>query len=537
MFGRRRKDTQTESGAAHEAPRRAAPRSPGEAIKPAMASPPPPRIRKPRGGLLSTLSGLFSFLAVLALGALIALGLVAQQAGSPGPLDAEQVVVIPPNTGTAAIADILQREGVIDKPMLFQVATVLNQKRGQLKAGEYLFRARTSVNEAIDVISQGRSILHSVTIPEGRTSYQIVQILLENDVLTGEIAEVPPEGSLMPDTYKFERGAPRAQILQAMARAQERELARIWGRRAEGLPLSSPEELVILASIVEKETGVADERPRVAGVFINRLNQGMRLQSDPTIVYGLVGGLGTLGRGIRRSEITQATDYNTYVIDGLPPGPIANPGRAAMEAVANPSRTRDLFFVANGTGGHTFSETYDEHRRAVFRWRQIERERATGAGPGGVDRLEEPLDAPEQRGDATPAGEPGVDYARLAPLPDFMRETAAQDRAEQDRAAQDQAARDLALMEAARDAALEAARLRMAGGAAVVRDAALVGRTLDVSEGTALDPLRYTNFDLNSPQLVPELEPLPGEQRPGATPARRAGVTAPDFLPPRPVRP
>ncbi|MCG6122365.1 MAG: endolytic transglycosylase MltG [Microvirga sp.] len=530
MFGRRKKTNDSEAGVANEAPRRAAPRSPGEAIKPSMASPPPPRIRKPRGGLLSTLSGLFSFFAVLALAALVGLVLLSQQASAPGPLDAEQVVTIPTNTGTAGIADILQREGVIDKPMLFQVATVLNQKRGQLKAGEFVFRAGASVNEVIDVIAQGRSILHSVTIPEGRTSHQIVEILKANEILTGEIAEIPPEGSLMPDTYKFERGAPRAQILQAMARAQERELARIWERRAEDLPLGSPEELVILASIVEKETGRADERPLVAGVFVNRLNQGMRLQSDPTIVYGLVGGLGTLGRGIRRSEITQPTDYNTYVIDGLPPGPIANPGRAAMEAVANPSRTRSLFFVADGTGGHSFSETYDEHRRAVSRWRQIERERAVGSEE--VDRIEEPLDALEQRGDAAPVDGPMQDYARLAPLPDFMRradgpEPTAQELEQE--LAQELARQRERILE--RDVAL--------ANAGRVRDAGLVGRTLDVSEGTALDPLRHANFDLNSPQTVPELAPLPGEESaPGApAAASRASLSAPAFLPPRPVRP
>jgi UPF0755 protein len=276
----------------------------------------------------------------------------------------------------------------------------------------------------------------------------------------------------------------RQQIIDTMTQAQQATLARIWDRRVADLPIKSPEELVILASIVERETGRADERPRVAGVFINRLRQNMRLQSDPTIVYGLVGGQGTLGRGIRRSEITQPTDYNTYVINGLPPGPIANPGRAAMEAVANPSRTSDLFFVADGTGGHAFSQTYEKHRRNVARWRQIESGRST-PGADQVDPAD--ADAADQRGDL-PIPSPAIGYAS-------------------------------------------------AGGTQLVRDASLVGRQADVSEGTALDPLRNRSFDLDSPHTVPDLEPLPGEE--GGAPSRTASGAAfapPDFLPPRPER-
>jgi len=473
MFGRR-KATDPNAMAhgaertGHDGPQRVSPRSPGEAIKPAMAPPPPTRIRKPRGGLLSTLSGLFSFFAVLCIAAVIALVFVAGQASTPGPLDEDQVVVIPRNTGTAGIADILEREGVIEQPLLFQIATLLNGQRGNLKAGEYVFRANTSINEAVEIIAQGRALLHSVTIPEGLTSYQIVNLLNENEILSGEIQEIPEEGSLMPDTYRFERGMERTQIIQAMMRAQERELARIWDRRADDLPIETPEELVILASIVEKETGRADERPRVAGVFINRLNRGMRLQSDPTIVYGLVGGQGTLGRGIRRSEITEATPYNTYVIEGLPPGPIANPGRAAMEAVASPSRTNELFFVADGTGGHTFSENYDQHRRAVGRWREIERDRRDA---DQIDRIDEADEVLEREG-ALPRDDSTATVA-------------------------------------------EASSAAMPEAFSRVRDPGRIGRSVDASEGTALDPLGYSGFDLNAPQVVPVLEPLPGEEGAG----------------------
>jgi UPF0755 protein len=487
MFGRRKiRPDATEAANASSEPPRIAPRSPSEVIKPAMAPPPPIRVRKPRGGLLSTLSGVFSFFAVLALGVLLAFILIAQQAGTPGPLNADRVVVVPRNTGTSQIAEILAREGVIDKPLLFQLTTVINRQRGQLKAGEFVFRANTSISEAINILSEGRALLHSVTIPEGRTSYQIVEILRGNEILSGEIADVPPEGSLLPDTYKFERGMTRQQIIDTMTQAQRATLQRIWERRVPDLPFETPEELVILASIVERETGRADERPLVAGVFINRLRQNMRLQSDPTIVYGLVGGQGTLGRGIRRSEITQPTDYNTYVINGLPPGPIANPGRAAMEAVANPSRTSDLFFVADGTGGHAFSETYEQHRRNVARWRQIESDR----GSREADQID-PVDADagEQRGDLLDPSAP-LSFGATATT------------------------------------------------GALVRDASLVGRQLDVSEGTALDPLRNRTFSLDSPQLVPDIESLPGEG--GAAPVRAAGtarLAAPDFLPPRPERP
>jgi UPF0755 protein len=197
----------------------------------------------------------------------------------------------------------------------------------------------------------------------------------ENETLEGEMPEeIPAEGSIMPDTYPFQRGTTRIELIEQMRRQQSRFLAEIWERRIDGLPLASPEEMVILASIVEKETGKADERPRVASVFINRLNKGMRLQSDPTIIYGIFGGEGKPSdRPIYKSDIQGKTAYNTYQIDGLPPTPIGNPGRASLEAVANPSRTDDLFFVADGTGGHVFAKTLAEHEANVKRWRAIEK--------------------------------------------------------------------------------------------------------------------------------------------------------------------
>jgi UPF0755 protein len=193
-------------------------------------------------------------------------------------------------------------------------------------------------------------------------------------VLTGNIREIPREGTLLPETYRFTRGTTREQVIQRMQQAQRRAVQEIWERRNPDLPVRTLEQFVVLASIVEKETGKPDERTRVAAVFVNRLNKKMKLQSDPTIIYGLVGGKGTLGRPIMRREIDQPTPYNTYVIDGLPPGPIANPGRASLEAAANPARTKELYFVADGTGGHAFADNYEVHQRNVARLRALERD-------------------------------------------------------------------------------------------------------------------------------------------------------------------
>jgi UPF0755 protein len=224
----------------------------------------------------------------------------------------------------------------------------------------------------VDTIMEGKVVQHNLTIAEGLTSEQIIARLLQNDALAGPIREVPREGTLLPETYKFTRGTSRESVIARMQATAQQALAEAWQKRAEGLPLKSPEELLILASIVEKETGRPDERTRVSAVFHNRLKQKMRLQSDPTIIYGLTGGKGSLGRPILESEIRQPTPYNTYVIDGLPPGPIANPGRASLEAAANPARTKEIYFVADGTGGHVFSENYEQHQRNVAKLRAIE---------------------------------------------------------------------------------------------------------------------------------------------------------------------
>ena len=291
----------------------------------------------------------------------------------PGPLAADKVVNVP-RGGIRDTADLLMREGVIDQPYLFIAGALLLKAQNELKYGEYQFAKNASLRDVVDTIIEGKVVQHAFTVAEGLTSDQIVQRLVDNDVLSGNIRDVPREGTLLPETYRFTRGTTREQMIQRMQQAQQRAVQEIWERRSSDLPIRTPEQLVTLASIIEKETGKPEERTRVAAVFVNRLRQKMKLQSDPTIIYGLVGGKGSLGRPIQRSEIEQPTPYNTYVIDGLPPGPIANPGRASLEAAANPARTKELFFVADGTGGHAFADNYEQHQKNVARLRAIEQQ-------------------------------------------------------------------------------------------------------------------------------------------------------------------
>lgn len=303
-----------------------------------------------------------------------------QRFDAAGPLADDKVVNIPRGLGIRDIADVLQREGVIDQPYIFMGGVIALKARGELKYGEYQFSKHASVADVVDTIIEGKVVQHAFTVPEGLTSEQIVARLLENTALTGQIKEIPREGTLLPETYRFTRGMTREQIIQRMQQAHRRVLQDVWERRMPDLPVKTPEQLVTLASIVEKETGRPDERTRVAAVFVNRLKTKMRLQSDPTIIYGLTGGKGSLGRPIQKNEIEQPTPYNTYVIDGLPPGPIANPGRASLEAAANPARTKEIYFVADGSGGHVFSDNYTEHQKNVARLRGLEHSNGNQSG-------------------------------------------------------------------------------------------------------------------------------------------------------------
>src|ERR1700726_319087 len=351
------------------------PRSPRAALEPERVPPPPKRSARARNPFVVFGNAVITIVLVLMIGAGGIYVYGKQKIEAPGPLQEDKVVNIPARAGMTDIADILQREGVIDNNRWAFIGSVFALKaRSELKPGEYLFQKNASLRDVIGTIVEGKVVQHAVTVPEGLTSEQIVARLSENDIFAGSVREIPREGTLLPETYKFPRGTTRDQVIARMQQAQKRVLAEIWERRNPDIPIKTPDQLVALASIVEKETGKADERSRVAAVFVNRLRQKIKLQSDPTIIYGLVGGKGTLGRPIKRSEIMQPSPYNTYVIEGLPPGPIANPGRASLEATANPARTRDLYFVADGTGGHAFTETYDQHLKNVAKLRATEKQ-------------------------------------------------------------------------------------------------------------------------------------------------------------------
>jgi UPF0755 protein len=357
------------------------PRSPRAALEPERVPLPSRHSRRVRHPIIVVGNAIFTVLVVVSIAVGAGLFLGKQRFEAPGPLPEDKVVNIPRGLGIRDIADLLQREGVVDQPYIFMGGVIVLKARGELKYGEYQFTKGSSVADVVDTIVEGRVVQHAFTVPEGLTSEQIVARLLETDVLTGQIKEIPREGTLLPETYKFTRGMTREQIIQRMQQAHRRVLQEVWEHRMQDLPVKTPEQLVTLASIVEKETGRPDERTRVAAVFVNRLKSRMRLQSDPTIIYGLTGGKGSLGRPILKSEIEQPTPYNTYVVDGLPPGPIANPGRASLEAAANPARTKELYFVADGAGGHVFSDNYAEHQKNVTRLRGKEHNGTSSVSP------------------------------------------------------------------------------------------------------------------------------------------------------------
>ena len=319
--------------------------------------------------------------------------------GPTAPSGDETVVVLRSGAGVAEIAGVLAEAGVIRSATGFRVAAQLTGADRDLRAGEYRIESQASLAEVIQTLRTGDVARHFVTIPEGWSVAQAIDILNDEGVLTGEITEIPAEGSLMPDTYEVTRGESRQAVIERMQSAQAAVIAELWPGRAQGLPFSTPEQAVVLASIVEKETGQADERRQVAAVFVNRLRLGMRLESDPTIIYGITQGR-PLGRGLRRSEIDRPTDWNTYQIDGLPPTPIANPGRDAIAAMLNPPNSRNLFFVADGSGGHAFAETYQQHLQNVARWRTIEQEQASSQTPS-VTPPAEPQTVPSTPSEAT----------------------------------------------------------------------------------------------------------------------------------------
>lgn len=378
------------TGRRPDGPQTIVPRSANDVLRPEIGTPPPKRSRGSRNQFVVFLNFLVTTIFFVAIAAVVAAYFGKRSFEAPGPAATASVVQIKEGTGTQEIANQLERRGLISDARVFLIGTRAFGGKESLKAGEYEIKAHASMRDIMNVLQSGRSILYSLTIPEGLTVEQALERIRDHEALSGEMrAEMPMEGSLAADTQRFTRGTSREQIVKKLLADQKALVEEIWARRTNDLPLAGIDEFVTLASIVEKETGIADERSRVAAVFINRLNKGMRLQSDPTILYGLYGGKGKpADKPITQSDLKKQTPYNTYLINGLPPTPIANPGRAALEAVANPSKTDDLYFVADGTGGHVFAKTLDEHNENVARWREIEKKKAEQAGADGAEGAE-----------------------------------------------------------------------------------------------------------------------------------------------------
>ncbi|MBX4997707.1 endolytic transglycosylase MltG [Rhizobium lentis] len=379
------------------------PKSPNEALRPERVPEPPKRSKNARSQIVLFLNFIMTMAVLVCVVAVIAFYYATSTYQGPGPLQTNTNFIVRNGAGLAEIASNLERNSIISDARIFRYLTATHLSAGEsLKAGEYEIKARASMSDIMELLKSGKSILYSVSFPEGLTVRQMFDRLLQDPVLEGDLpAALPAEGSLRPDTYKFSRGTKRAEIIEQMAAAQQKLVDQIWDKRDSTLPLRSKEEFVTLASIVEKETGVPDERAHVASVFLNRLGKGMRLQSDPTIIYGLFGGEGKpADRPIYQSDLKRDTPYNTYVIKGLPPTPIANPGKDALEAVANPWKTQDLYFVADGTGGHVFAATLEEHNANVKRWRKLEADK--GSDPNIVV-------------DGQPEEQPGENGASVVP--------------------------------------------------------------------------------------------------------------------------
>jgi UPF0755 protein len=361
-------------------------RSPAEEIEPTRAPKRPKGRRLKKGskqmrGFTRLLSGILTLLFIVLMVVASGLAWFHHSANSVGPLKDTRTIVIPSGDSTRMIADRLEQLGVISGQTVFlaqvmsqeAVARITRQPGRHMKAGEYELPAGISVRGVIDKLTEGRSLLYSVTLPEGLTSHEVVRRLLKDENLSGDIAEIPAEGALLPETFRVPRNTPRSQVVSMLNQELTKYLAAQWQGRAPDLPLKTQAEALVLASIVEKESGPKDEPARIAGVFINRLRRGIRLQSDPTILYGKYGPKVQWGSKIFRSDIDRRTAFNTYQINGLPPTPICNPGRRSIAAVMNPAATDDLYFVANGQGGHIFSKTLKDHERAVKDWRKIEK--------------------------------------------------------------------------------------------------------------------------------------------------------------------
>jgi peptidoglycan lytic transglycosylase G len=296
---------------------------------------------------------------------------------NPGPLTESRTIIIPRGSGVDDIAHQLWHAGILGDPYSFILGVRIDGNAPRLRSGEYAFAARVAPRDAAGELASGHTVIRRLTVPEGLTTAQVLALIQTAEGLEGEIGPTPAEGALLPETFFYTWGDSRRQVVARAERAMSETVAQLWANRAPNLPLRTPEEAVILASIVEKETALPAERPHVAGVFLNRLKQSMRLQADPTVIYGLTHGQGPLDRPLTHVDLESTSKWNTYTIDGLPPTPIDNPGRASLEAVMQPADTDDLYFVADGMGRHVFAKTLAEHNRNVARLREVERRSQT----------------------------------------------------------------------------------------------------------------------------------------------------------------
>nr|WP_278526535.1 endolytic transglycosylase MltG [Brucella anthropi] len=354
------------------------PKSASEALRPEPGTPPPrKRSRHARSQIVVFMNFMLSLIVLVLLGASALFYFGKMQFDGQGPLTAETTFLVKRGAGIAEVSNSLENRDIVSDARIFRYGMRTLGHENDLKAGEYAIPAGASMRDVMNILISGKSIMYPLTIPEGLTVKQIFDRISADPTLVGDMPkDMPPEGSLFTDTLNFTRGTTRSEIIDRMVASQKKLVDEAWAKRNPDLPVKDRNEFVTLASIVEKETGIASERPHVASVFVNRLKKGMRIQSDPTIIYGLFGGAGKPSdRPIFKSDIEKPTPYNTYVINGLPPTPIANPGRAALEAVANPLDTEDLYFVADGTGGHVFSKTLQEHNANVRKWRSVEQQK------------------------------------------------------------------------------------------------------------------------------------------------------------------
>jgi len=354
------------------------PKSASEALRPEPGTPPPrKRSRHARSQIVVFMNFMLSLVVLVLLGASALFYFGKMQFDGQGPLTAETTFLVKRGAGIAEVSNSLENREIVSDARIFRYGMRTLGHENDLKAGEYAIPAGASMRDVMNILISGKSIMYPLTIPEGLTVKQIFDRISADPTLVGDMPkDMPPEGSLFTDTLNFTRGTTRSEIIDRMVASQKKLVDDAWAKRNSDLPVKDKNEFVTLASIVEKETGIASERPHVASVFVNRLKKGMRIQSDPTIIYGLFGGAGKPSdRPIFKSDIEKPTPYNTYVINGLPPTPIANPGKAALEAVANPLDTEDLYFVADGTGGHVFSKTLQEHNANVRKWRSVEQQK------------------------------------------------------------------------------------------------------------------------------------------------------------------